>query len=293
MKIKILILGINGMLGHKLWLRLNDYERFNIYGTARSRPGWLDNFDLIQENSLYFDLDAYNLGNIDEIISDLKPDWVINCIGIIKHKKLANNHRENIYLNSLLPHQLAQICESSGSRLLHISTDCVFSGDKGNYSENDLTDARDLYGRCKALGEVDYPNCLTLRTSIIGHEIQTRLGLLEWFLAQVQSVRGYINHIYTGFPTDELADIIAEYVIPNPHLSGIYNLSSDPISKFGLLKLIAQIYKKEIDIEPYEYTPCNRSLDSSRLRRIIAYHPPAWPEMIRKMHRDYINSPLY
>jgi dTDP-4-dehydrorhamnose reductase len=167
--------------------------------------------------------------------------------------------------------------------MIHISTDCVFSGKKGQYIESDQSDAEDLYGRTKFLGEVTYPHTITLRTSIIGRELKTRFGLIEWFLAQKGTIRGYKKAIYTGFTTDELSRIILNYVIPNTDLNGLYHVSSEPISKYDLLMLAKESFGKEVRILPDENFVSDRSLDSTRFREITGYRPPAWPIMIDEL----------
>jgi dTDP-4-dehydrorhamnose reductase len=171
--------------------------------------------------------------------------------------------------------------------MIHISTDCVFDGKKGLYTENDMPAPEDLYGRTKLIGEVDYPGCVTLRTSIIGHELKGRHGLIEWFLREKGKVRGYTNAIYTGFPTIEFTRIIHNYVMPQKTLSGLYHVSSEPISKFKLLQLVAEKYGKSIDIEPYNDFVVDRSLESARFRAMAGYSPPSWPDMIDAMFKDY------
>jgi dTDP-4-dehydrorhamnose reductase len=178
-------------------------------------------------------------------------------------------------------------------RLVHVSTDCVFSGEKGNYRENDPPDAADLYGRTKFLGEVDIPGCVTLRTSIIGHELSGRHGLVEWFLAQEGTVKGFARAVFSGFPTVEMARIVAERILPYERLSGLYHVSSEPISKYDLLRLVAKEYGKRIGIERDEEFACDRSLDSSRFREAIGYEPPAWPELVARMRAHFLGSPLY
>lgn len=290
-KIKVLILGANGMLGHKLFMYLAAREDLSVEAAVRNPDGLLPVLppDLIK--NLHTSVDAYDFSSIIKIIEKIEPDWVINCIGLVKQGVFALDPIANISINALLPHRIAQVCRTFNAHLLHISTDCVFSGKQGNYSETDLPDGYDLYGRSKALGEVNNPHGLTIRTSIIGHELQTKLGLVEWFLAQNQPVQGYKKHIFTGFPTIELAHIIAAHILPNPWLSGIYHLSSEPVSKYDLLKMIASQYQHTIPIEPNENTICDRSLDSGRLRELIGYTPPEWPELVKRMHQDYLLTP--
>ncbi len=215
---------------------------------------------------------------------------VINCIGLIKQTPLAQEPLPAIFLNALWPHRLASVCRTAGIRLIHISTDCVFSGRKGQYIESDVSDAEDLYGRTKYLGEVSYPHTLTLRTSIIGRELKTGLGLIEWFLAQKDAIHGYRKAIYSGLTTDELSRVILDHVIPNRDLNGIYHVSTNPISKYELLVLAKELFKRNLTIIPDEKVVCDRSLDSSRFREMTQYHPPTWLEMMDKLVK---NSSLY
>ncbi len=246
---KVLILGAAGMLGHKLFTLLSECDNLKVDATVRSleESRWFSQ-ELLAK--IYENVDVDNFDTVIRVIADLKPDVVINCIGIIKQMAAAQDPIISISINALFPHRLALACKAADARMIHISTDCVFDGAKGNYSENDQSDAADLYGRTKFLGEVYYPHCVTLRTSIIGHELKGKHGLIEWFLAQKGKVRGFINAIYSGFPTVEIARIISEYVIPNPDLKGLYHVSSNPISKYDLLKLVSERYKKSIEVEP-------------------------------------------
>ncbi len=288
---KILILGVSGMLGHKLFSYFSQFSCFEVYGTCREQNVTLQKLFPEFTQNIFWDVDITKMEALDKIIKSLNPDIIVNCIGIIKQKPEALQPITSIYINALFPHLVASICQKINARMIHISTDCVFDGKDGNYSETSTPDCVDLYGRTKLLGEVDYPHCLTLRTSIIGHELKSKLGLIEWFLAQEDSVQGYTRHIYSGVTTVELAKIIATFVIPNPQINGIYQVSADPISKYELLKLVALQYKKRIGIEPIDNTKCDRSLNSSKFRRLTGYAPAAWPELIHHMYIDYINIP--
>lgn len=291
--IKILILGVTGMLGHALFDRLSWHKNLDVHATARSTDGlsrWFPN-DLLER--IRGNVDADNFDSVIRAIADLKPDVVINCIGIIKQTAPAKDPLISIAINSLFPHRLANVCKAAGARMIHISTDCVFDGAQGNYTEKDQANATDLYGRTKFLGEVYYPHCVTLRTSIIGHELKGKYGLIEWFLAQDGKVKGYTKAIYSGFPTVEMARIISEYVIPNKDLKGLYHVSSDPISKHDLLKIVSKRYKKHIEIEPYDNVRIDRSLDSSLFRKVTGYSPPDWVELIDNMYQHFITTPCY
>ena len=281
---KILILGAYGMLGHKLFLTLS--KKFDLFATCRSfHKKWSH---ILPKERLFADVHADNFNSVIGAVESVAPDVVINCIGIVKQLDAAKDPIIAITINALFPHHLALICKNAGARLIHFSTDCVFNGVRRNYTEDDPSDANDLYGRTKFLGELSLPHCVTLRTSIIGHELNGRLGLIDWFLSQEGKVRGFTQAIYTGFPTVEMARIIAEYVIPNEELSGVYQVSSSPISKYELLRLVADQYNKRIEIEPYAKFSCDRSLDSIRFRAATGYRPPSWEELVTLMHDDFM-----
>jgi dTDP-4-dehydrorhamnose reductase len=291
MQKKVLILGGTGMLGHTLFKHLSSKTDLDVYATVRTSGG-LDKWftpDLI--GKIRTDVDADNFDTIIRAFASVQPDLVLNCIGLIKQQSIANDPLPAITINAQLPHRISLICRAAAARLIHISTDCVFDGKKGNYTEADPSNATDLYGRSKYLGEVAYPpHCITLRTSIIGHELKGKLGLIEWFFAQTEKIKGFTRAIYSGLPTIEMARIIYEYIIPNDHLTGIYHVSSDPISKYDLLKSVAKRYGKQIDIEPDNDFFMERSLDSSVFRKMTGYHPPSWPELIDLMYQHYISS---
>ena len=191
--------------------------------------------------------------------------------------------RAAIPINALLPHRLAEICGLFGARLIHISTDCVFSGKKGLYTETDFADADDLYGRSKYLGEIDYPHAVTLRTSIIGHELNGSRSLVSWFLAQHGQVCGFRRAVFSGLPTVELGRVILEQVLPNSELHGLYHVSAEPINKFELLKLLARHYRKNIEIIPKDDLVINRSLNSKKFRQATKFHPKSWDMMVQSM----------
>jgi len=289
---KILILGSTGMLGHTLFASLKRQNQWQVYATARTFKG-CELFADMSKESLRSEVDADNFDSIIRAVAAFQPTVVINCIGLIKQVWGAGDPLSAITVNSQLPHRLSMLCKAAGARLIHISTDCVFDGKRGNYAEDDESNASDLYGRSKYLGEVSYPHSFTLRTSIIGHELKGYRGLVEWFLAQKGQVKGFKKAIFSGFPTIEIARILSEYVLPNKDLQGVYHVSSAPISKFDLLKLIAGKYGKEITIEPDEDFTIDRSLDSSRFRQATGYQPPSWPELVDRMYTNFINSSYY
>ncbi|MGB7972120.1 MAG: SDR family oxidoreductase [Candidatus Deferrimicrobiaceae bacterium] len=290
---KILVVGAAGMLGHALFSVLSGRSDLEVQGTVRTIEG-LDRWfppDLL--GRIRGGVDAGRFDTVLHALDAVRPDLVVNCIGIIKQLPDAKDPFVSISVNSLFPHLLAQVCTKAAVRLVHVSTDCVFSGEKGNYRESDRPDAEDLYGRTKLLGEVESPGCVTLRTSIIGHELAETHGLVEWFLAQEGTLKGFGRAIFSGVPTVEMARILAERVIPDDRLSGLYHVSSEPISKYDLLRLVAERYGKTIGIERDEEFVCDRSLDSSRFRETTGYQPPAWPELVARMHAHFEDSPLY
>lgn len=290
---KILILGATGMLGHKLFVKLSNYPDFDVYATTRTSDGPTDWFLPKLVEKIYVGVDVDIFDTIIRTIEDCKPDVAINCIGVVKQLPSANDPLIAIAINALLPHRIAALCKKVNARMVAISTDCVFNGLKGDYSEDDFSDASDLYGRTKYLGEVMSSHCITLRTSIIGHELKGKYGLIEWFLSQKGKVSGYTKAIFSGFPTVEIARIITEYIIPDARLKGLYHLSSNPISKFDLLKMIAEKYKKQIVIEPYEDFNLDRSLDLTKFCNTTGYVSPSWPKLIERMYDDFMESSYY
>ena len=212
---------------------------------------------------------------------------MINCVGLIKQLAVANDPLSALPINAMLPHRLARLCELLGARLIHVSTDCVFSGRAGMYTEEAPSDANDLYGKSKFIGELhNQANAITLRTSIIGHELGSQYALIDWFLAQEGAVKGYAKAVFSGLPTVELARVMRDYVLPQPNLNGLYHVSAEPIDKLSLLNWVAEIYDKDIQITLDEGVQIDRSLDSTRFRQASGYVPPTWPDMIRKMYEQ-------
>lgn len=284
---KVLILGGTGMIGHGLFYGLSKCADLDVYATVRRDKHLERWFPPDLRKKIRVNVDADNFETVIRAIASVQPDIVINCIGLIKQSPLANDPLSAITSNSLFPHRVSLVCRTAGARMIQVSTDCIFNGSKGNYTEADPSDATDLYGRSKFLGEVEYPHCVTLRTSIIGHELEGKLGLIEWFLAQEGTINGFTHAIYSGIPTVEFARVIKEYVLPNPQLSGLYHVSTESISKYDLLNLVAKRYSKEIEIKPFDNFYNDRSLDSSRFREATGYKPPSWEELVDMMYRNY------
>ena len=293
-KQKILILGVTGMLGHTLYKEMSKREgAYEIYGTTRNATG-LDNYFTIEEiQSIRSGVDADNFDTVIKAIASVQPNIIINCIGIIKQLPIANDPLTAITVNAQLPHRISLVARSANARLIHISTDCVFNGVKGNYTEKDPSNAEDLYGRSKFLGEVSYPHCVTLRTSIIGHELKTEFSLIDWFMSQKDEINGFTKAIYSGFPTYEMVNIITNYVIPNKELSGLYHVSSNAISKYDLLKIMKDVYGKDIKIIPYDDFILDRSLNSDRFQSITGYKAPSWKSMLSDMYNHVMSDDCY
>ncbi|WP_220733718.1 dTDP-4-dehydrorhamnose reductase family protein, partial [Shewanella morhuae] len=283
---KILIIGATGMLGYSLFKNLSDAEHLDVYGTVRSIKG-KEKFFNGCEDHLFTDIDVNALSTIEGVIEQIKPSVVINCIGLIKQQSISKQHVDAVAINSLLPHQLASFCDEYDCKLIHFSTDCIFDGSKGGYNETDTPDARDLYGRSKCLGEVDYFPHLTLRTSIIGHELDSSVSLVDWFLSQESSTKGFSKAIFSGLPTSVIARLLIDNILPANELSGLYQLSVEPIDKFTLLNLIAEIYSKKIEIVESTELQIDRSLNSDRLRSTLNLEVPSWKALTSEMHDDY------
>lgn len=283
---RVLIFGANGMLGGSLFRYLSKRPGFEVLGTVR---GLEAKGALIQQgfNNLVDGIDVADVQSIFSVIKDFRPHYVLNCVGIIKQLDVANAPIPSIEINSLLPHQLAETCDDFNSKLVHFSTDCVFSGRSGEYKEIDTPDATDLYGRSKLLGEVAYGRHLTLRTSIIGHELGKSLSLVDWFLSQDGTVKGYRKAIFSGMPTVCVAEFLQDHVF-GKELSGLYHLSVDPIDKNNLLQLINDVYLTGMKITPCDDLVIDRSLNSDALRAVAGFTPPPWPQLIKKMREEYL-----
>ena len=289
--IKALVLGGEGMLGHKMFQVLR--QRFaEVVCTVREdvrRPPF-DRVELLQGDDVVSGVDVTNFPALEASLSAFRPEYVVNCVGVIKQRAEAVSPIPSITINSLLPHKLAQVVAHWDGRVIHFSTDCVFSGKRGEYAEGDFSDAEDLYGKTKFLGEVAAANALTLRTSIIGRELTEHRSLLDWFLAQNrQTVRGYRRVIYSGVTTNYLAELVASIIQEHPGLNGLYQVASEPLSKYDLLCLLREAYQLDVRIEPDDLEASDRSMRCDRLREAITYKCPPWPVLARQLAED--NTP--
>ena len=286
---RILILGGDGMLGHRLLKDLSHSHDVRV--TLSQEAQAYTQFNLFTNTNSYAGVDVRLTDQLVAVLGDFHPDAVINAVGVIKQRPDGLYAIPNLEINALLPHRVAALCQAVRAHFIHISTDCVFSGRSGNYREVDEPDPIDVYGHSKLLGEVIAPGSITLRTSIIGRELWRKSSLLEWFLRQRGQVRGYKNAIFSGFTTMELSRVMETLITHFPESSGIYHVSSDPISKYDLLTLIQDRLKLELDLIPDYDFKCNRSLNSTRFRHDFSYVPPSWEQMIDELAADVKTEP--
>ena len=283
---RILILGGDGMLGHQLLAYLSRFHDVRV--TLRQELSAYRPFVMFNKQNSYGGVDVRVTDRLIQVLADFHPNAVINAVGVVKQRPDGLDPIPNLEINALLPHRLASICEAIRAHFIHVSTDCVFSGRDGNYKESDEADPIDVYGHSKLLGEVTGPGCLTLRTSIIGSELTRKTSLFEWFLSQKQSVKGFRNAIFSGVTTLELSRVMDNLVTNFPGKAGVYHVSSFPISKYDMLKLIKNKLKLTVDITPDDDFKCNRSLDSTHFRRDFNYAPPTWDQMIEELAENYL-----
>jgi len=285
-KIRVLVLGATGMLGNSVFRLFSADDKYEAFGSIRSPKG-MQYFPEKISGNLIAGIDVLDPDQLLGLFARVKPEIVINCVGLIKQLDGAEDPLVALPINAILPHRLSRLCEALGSRLIHISTDCVFSGEKGAYIESDVSDALDLYGKSKYIGELhDKEHVVTLRTSIIGHELNTTYALINWFLSQNGRVKGFSKAFFSGLPTIELARVIKDYVITQPDLHGLYHVSADPVSKLNLLKLVAERYSKSIEIVPDDTVIIDRSLVSDCFTSECGYKAPPWNVLIDAMYRS-------
>lgn len=278
---KIIILGATGLLGNAVFRVLSEYENLRVFGSVRTNAD-RKFFSSILSKHLILVRDLTDYNELKRLLEFVQPHIVVNCVATSRQVNVDFDILTAIY--STLPQQLAHLCQKSGIRLIHISSDGVFSGSRGSYREEDFADANDAYGVVKLSGEVYGSGSITLRTSIIGPELAGRAGILEWFLSQNDHCRGYTRAIFTGLPTVVLARLIRDIIIPRNDLSGIFHVASAPISKFNLLEMIAKRYDKTIKLIPDDSVIIDRSLLAAKFFAATGYLAPSWPEMIDTMY---------
>jgi dTDP-4-dehydrorhamnose reductase len=269
------------MLGHRLFRHLHGDHDVKV--TLREPLASYAAFGLFDAANSYSEVDAMNFASVEQAVRAHAPQAIVNAIGIVKQRPDSYDAVPSIEINALFPHRLAGLGREIGARVIHISTDCVFAGTRGNYNEDHPTDAEDLYGRSKLLGEIAEGPALTLRTSLIGRELKRKTGLLEWFLAQEGPIKGYKRAVFSGFTTAELSRVLEMLIVKHPNATGLYHVSSEPISKYDLLCLIRDKLGLATEIRPDYDFHCDRSLDSTRFRRRFDYQPPGWEAMIDEL----------
>ncbi len=280
---KILVVGASGMIGSTVLRVMSENKDWEVFGTIRSESV-KHFFPAAIAERLVNGVDVEYPDALMKVLDAIRPNVVINCAGLTKQKQEADDPLIFLPINALMPHRLAGLCKLIGARLVHVSTDCVFSGESGGYTETDFSDARDAYGKSKVMGEVYYPHTITLRTSTIGHELQSKYGLLDWFLSQRGSCKGYTRAVFSGLPTVIFAQVIRDVVIPNVELSGLYHVAAKPINKFELLKMISREYGKSIEIVADDILVIDRSLNATRFSEATGYVAPEWEDMIKLMN---------
>ncbi|MDP9360549.1 MAG: SDR family oxidoreductase [Acidobacteriota bacterium] len=286
---RVLILGAGGMLGHKVWQIFRD--RFDCRAAVHTRLPMV----MFDDERVIDGVDASDFGVVKDLIEKTRPAVVVNCIGVVKQLAAAHDPITSITLNSLFPHIVSRVCGEAGARMIHISTDCVFAGTRGDYNESDVPDAADLYGRSKLLGEVVTAERggppLTIRTSIVGRELRTSNGVVEWFLAnRGGSVRGFTRAMFSGVTTTELARTLASLVEQHRDLEGLYHVAGAAISKYDLLVMLSEALGAEVVIAPDDSVVIDRTLDATRFRSATGIAPLSWPEMIAGLAAE---SPQY
>lgn len=284
---RILVMGGSGMLGHRMLQVLSRsfeaHASFRAVSEGNLVPrGFYSRFST---GRLQLGVNARNFATVEDCLDRVMPQAVVNCIGAIKQRPEGADPVAAIELNTLFPRRLAEACRRRGIWLIHVGTDCVFSGKRGSYTEEDIPDAQDLYGRSKALGEPD--GCLTLRTSIIGRELERTTGLLEWFLSNRNgSVRGFSSAIWSGVTTGALSEIVASLVESHPGSEGLFHVASEPVSKYDLLRRINDALGLGMEIVPVGEPSEDRSLCAARFRERFGIDIPGMDGMIASLGED-------
>jgi dTDP-4-dehydrorhamnose reductase len=282
---RVLVLGGTGMLGHKLVQCLP--SPIEAFATVRTNPDRVAKYGFFCPDRVVPRVDANDFTSIERAFHAVKPAAVVNCIGIVKQHALAKDPIASLTINALLPHRLNALCGENGARLVHVSTDCVFDGMRGGYTEDDATTAEDLYGKTKALGEVVDGPGLTLRTSIIGRELVSGTGLVEWFLSQKgATVKGFTQARFSGLTTQELANVIAKVLIEHREMTGLWQVASEPIDKCALLALLNDSFKTGTEIVADNSVHVDRALCGAAFRSATGYAAPAWSTMVATMASD-------
>lgn len=276
------------MLGHQVFLKLQKaFGVDNIACTLRKQKSHYDRFSIFKSGLVFDQVDVSDFAQVEKVLASFKPQAIVNCIGLTLRKKELDDFEKAIQINAMLPHRLALWGQSHKARVIHFSTDCVFDGKKGNYSESDLPTADDLYGHSKFLGEVHYPNALTLRLSIVGRELEGKTELVEWFLSQKgKSIHGFLKVLYSGLTTNQVAKEVINVLQNFPALSGVYQLASEPISKYELLKIVSRIYSCQTEILENRDYVSDKTLNCDLYTRATGFKRPNWKDMITEMKNE-------
>lgn len=288
---KILILGASGMLGHQMWRRLNEWSRttgHQILGTVRKSKDHYKNLGLSNTQNLIDGVDVGDFKKLNLLLDDVKPTVVINCVGLTLRKKDLADIEKCYQLNGMLPQFVGHWCGTHNAKLFHFSTDCVFDGKKGGaYAEADMPTAFDHYGVSKYLGEVGSGNNLTMRLSIVGRELENKTELFEWIFSQAdKSAKGFAAAKYTGMTTNWVAREVIRILENHPELSGVYQVSSEVITKFEIMQKLNEKFKLNIQIEKNSDYAVDKSLDSSRYQKATGFVKPTWDQMIDDLFAD-------
>lgn len=285
---KVMVIGGAGMLGHQMFLKLQDAFGPEAVGcTLRKSRDHYKKFGLFSKGLVFDRTDVTDFSHLQEVLCSFQPTAIVNCVGLTLRKPELGDFERCLEVNAMVPHWLAKWGEQNGARVLHFSTDCVFDGKKGNYRESDLPTAKDLYGRSKFLGEILYPNSVTLRLSIVGRELEAKTELIEWFLSQKgKSVKGYSQVRYSGLTTNVVADEVIRILRDFPKLHGVYQVSSEPISKFELLRILNEVYQTKTEIVPFADAISDKTLNCDLYSKATGFKRPQWQEMLMKMKQE-------
>lgn len=290
---KVIVLGANGMIGHRLTYDMASFGH-DVWAGSRKQNRNLEKLKSLSTFNIFYEEKMTDMSALSNHLREIKPDVIINALGIVKQNPLSLNADVVYQVNSIFPQQLGLLCQDFGIRLIQLSTDCIFDGKKGNYTEADIPDPEDHYGKSKYLGEVrDLDNVLTIRSSTVGHELNSKKGLLEWFLNSTGNVKGFQGALYSGFTTKEFSKILHRVVLPNKNLKGLYHIASPTISKFDLLQLFKKSFKKEIQIDTDHTTIIKRNLDDSKFRKMTGFVPQSWEQMVIELAQDDLKKRLY
>jgi len=290
---KILILGGNGMIGHKMYQVLSK-NYLDTWVLFKKQIDQINFSEIFNKDKVIENFDLIQFDKLKIILDNISPDVIINAAGVTIRRGINDDMYKSILINSALPHFLDNWTKINNKRLIHFSTDCVFSGKKDFYTEASVTDAEDTYGKTKALGEVVSKNSVTLRGSMIGRELENKTELLEWFLNQNKTtVNGYTNVIYSGITTFRMANYVDKIIRDFPDMHGIYNVSSNSITKYELVNLFNSYFNNESSIIPDNSYTSNKDLDSSKFYKDTGLIKPNWKELVEELFIDSQSNSKY